>query len=62
MHAADPKLVPKDRKQIQGLMYWCPHKNSNLYSHPLPWMPILDVESGKVSWHRHGHATGVTRP
>lgn len=50
VHAADPEHVPKDRKQVQGFMYHCPDKNSNIYAYPLPWTPILDVETRKVWW------------
>ena len=39
-----------------GLMYWRSSADDNQYAHPLPWVPILDVESREVlaqSIHHH---------
>ena len=35
-------------KQIMGLMYWRSSPDDNIYAHPLPWVPILDVATKEV--------------
>ncbi len=33
---------------FMGLMYWRSCAEDNQYAHPLPWVPILDVETRMV--------------
>ncbi|KAK9815019.1 hypothetical protein WJX73_005030 [Symbiochloris irregularis] len=48
VHAAERDLIPRDRMLVQGFLYWCPLRTSNLYAHPLPWTATLDVDTQKV--------------
>ena len=41
---------------IQAFLYLCPETNSNIYAHPLPFTPIFDLETFKVSWYLPGAA------
>jgi Cu2+-containing amine oxidase len=47
VHPVDDSVDSKKR-MIMGLMYWRSSADDNIYAHPLPWVPILDVESRKV--------------
>ncbi len=47
VHPVDREMGPEHRL-FMGLMYWRSSADDNQYAHPLPWVPILDVESRKV--------------
>ncbi|BDA47955.1 Primary amine oxidase [Coccomyxa sp. Obi] len=47
IHPVDDEMGPEHRL-FMGLMYWRSSEDDNQYAHPLPWVPILDVESRKV--------------
>lgn len=48
--------VSTSHQQAQGFLYWCPQDNSNIYAYPLPWVPILDCETDRVTSIYSAHA------
>ena len=49
-HAVHPQddTVDSKKRVVKGLMYWRSSPDDNIYAHPLPWVPILDVATRKV--------------